>query len=99
MDKQYFRAGSATITTGGTAQSVVVGFRPSYVKCFSVNNLTIYEFWYGMTDDTSLNTANHADTQIAVNAAGGITLTANGFTMGTDIADTTNDVVRWIACR
>lgn len=99
MNKQYVQTGSVTITAGGTAQSVEVGFSPSYVKAFSVNNLVIYEHWDGMDDDTSLNTANHDTTQIAVNAAGGITLTANGFTLGTDIADTTSDVVKWIAFR
>ena len=99
MDKQYFRQGTVTVAAGGTAETVTLGFSPSYVKAFSVNNLATYEHFDGMDDDTSLNIANHADTQISVNAAGGITLTANGFTLGTDICDTTSDVVHWIACR
>jgi outer membrane usher protein FimD/PapC len=46
-----------------------------------------------------LDTANHADTQISVNAAGSITLTSNGFTLGADICDTASDVVYWLAVR
>ena len=99
MNKQYFQTGKATVAAGGTAQAVTVGFQPSYVKCFSVNNLVTYEWFVGMSADTSLNIANHADTQISVNAAGGITVSASGFTMGTDIADTTADVVYWVAAR
>lgn len=99
MDKQYTQAGTATITAGGTAQAVSLGWQPTYVRCFSVNNLTTYEWFYGMDDDTSLNVANHDTTQVSVNAAGGITVSESGFTMGTDIADTTADVVRWFASR
>jgi len=52
-----------------------------------------------MDDGTSLDTGNHADTQISVNAAGSITLTSNGFTLGLDICDTAADVVYWVAFR
>jgi hypothetical protein len=52
-----------------------------------------------MDAGTSLDNANHADTQNSVNAAGAITLTANGFTLGLDICDTAADVVRWLAIR
>jgi hypothetical protein len=64
-----------------------------------VNNLTKYENFAGMSAGTSLDTFNHADTQIAVNSAGAITLLANGFTLGVDICDTTSDVVYWLAIR
>lgn len=99
MNKQYMAQGTVTVAAGGTAETITIGFSPRYVRAFSVNNLTSYEHFDGMTDDTSLNTANHADTQISVNAAGGITLTATGFTLGVDICDTTSDVVRWVAFR
>jgi len=99
MNKQYMAQGTVTVAAGGTAETITIGFSPKYVKAFSVNNLTQYEHFDGMTDDTSLNTANHADTQISVNAAGGITLTATGFTLGVDICDTTSDVVHWVAFR
>ena len=99
MNKQYFRTGTNTVVAGGTAETVELGFAPTYVKAINVNDLKIYEHFYGMTAGTSIDTANHDTTQISVNTAGSITLTANGFTLGADICDTTSDVVRWIASR
>lgn len=99
MDKQYTRVGTVTVPDPAAAVTVTLGFRPSYVRAFSVNNLASYEHFYGMADGTSLDTANHADTQISLNAAGSITLTADGFTLGADICDTAADVVRWLAIR
>ena len=99
LSKQNVQVGSVTVTAGGTAETVTVGFKPSYVRAINVNNLTSYEHFYGMDDDSSLDMANHDTTQMSVNAAGGITLTSNGFTLGTDIADTTSDVIRWVAFR
>ena len=99
MDKQYARVGTNTVAAGGTAETVVLGFQPSYVRAVNVNNLATYEHWSGMAAGTSIDTANHADTQISVNEAGSITLTATGFTLGADICDTTSDVVRWVAIR
>ena len=99
MDKQITRVGKITVPDPAAAQTVVLGFRPSYVRAFSVNNLATYEHFYGMSAGTSLDTANHADTQISVNAAGSITLNSNGFTLGADICDTAADVVYWLAVR
>jgi len=99
MMNQSAKSGKVTVVAGGTAETISVGFRPSYVRAFSVNNLVSYEHFYGMSAGTSLDTANHADTQISVNAAASITLTATGFTLGTDICDTTSDVVYWLAVR
>ena len=99
MMQQAAKTGTNTVAAGGTAETVVLGFRPSYVRAVNVNNLTTYEHWDGMDAGTSIDTANHADTQISVNAAGSITLTATGFTLGADICDTTADVVRWGAIR
>ena len=96
---QVQKMGTNTVVAGGTAETVVLGWVPRYVKAINVNDLQMYENFTGMDADTSIDTFNHADTQIAVNAAGGITLTANGFTLGTDICDTTADVVRWVAFR
>lgn len=95
MDKQYSQVGTVTVAAGGTAETVTVGFSPSYVRAVSINNVTTYEHWDGMDDDTCIDTA----AAVAVNAAGGITLTATGFTLGVDICDTTSDVVHWVAFR
>ena len=99
MMQQAAKTGTNTVAAGGTAETVVLGFQPSYVRAVNVNNLATYEHWSGMTAGTSIDTANHADTQISVNEAGSITLTATGFTLGADICDTTSDVVRWVAIR
>jgi outer membrane usher protein FimD/PapC len=87
------------VAAGGTAETVVLGYQPSYVRAINVDNLTSYEHFSGMDAATSIDMFNHADTQVAVNAAGSITLTADGFTLGADICDTTSDVVRYIAIR
>lgn len=99
MNKQYARVGSATVANPAAAVTVELGFVPSYIRVWNVNNLTSYEYFSGMSAGTSLDNANHADTQNSVNAAGAITLTSNGFTMGLDICDTAADVVRWLAIR
>jgi outer membrane usher protein FimD/PapC len=90
---------TVTVAAGGTAETVTLGYSPRYVRAVNVNNLTSYEHWDGMTDGTSIDMANHDTTQMSVNAAGGITLTATGFTLGVDIADTTSDVIRYVAIR
>lgn len=99
MLKQYTRIGKITVPNPAAAQTVTLGFAPTYVRAFSVNNLVSYEHFSGMSAGTSLDTANHADTQISLNAAGSITLTSNGFTLGADICDTAADVIYWFAAR
>lgn len=99
MNKQYMAQGTVTVAAGGTAESVTCGFSPRYVRAINVNNRASYEHFDGMTDGTSIDMGNHDTTQVSVNAAGSITLTANGFTLGVDICDTTSDVVRWVAFR
>jgi hypothetical protein len=57
----------------------------------------MYEWFEGMTG--TVDTANHADTQISTNAADSISVSGTSVTFGTDICDTAADVVRWIAIR
>lgn len=99
MDKQFCQVGSATVAATPVAITVTVGWKPAYVRVWNVNDLKSFEHFNGMDDGTSLDSANHADTQFSLNAAGSITLTASGFTIGTDIADTASDVIRWVAWR
>lgn len=96
---QMHAVGSETVAATPAAITVTLGWSPRYVRVTNINNLATYEHWDGMDDGTSLDTANHADTQISVNAAGSITLTSTGFTMGTDICDTASDVIRYVAIR
>lgn len=62
-----------TVSNPAVAVNWVLGWTPRYVRAFSVNNLATYEYFDGMAAGTSLDTGNHADTQISVNAAGSIT--------------------------
>lgn len=97
--EQNCQAGSETVAATPVAITVTVGWKPKYVRAINVNDLTFFEHFDGMTAGSSIDTANHDTTQISVNAAGSITLTSNGFTLGTDIADTAADVIRWVAFR
>lgn len=96
---QVQATGSHIVPATPAALTVTLGWQPRYVRAVNVNNLKFYEYFEGMSDGTSLDTGNHADTQIAVNAADGITVSSTGFTLGTDICDTAADVVRWLALR
>jgi outer membrane usher protein FimD/PapC len=99
MMNQSAEVGKVTVADPPVAVTIALGYKPSYVRAFSVNNLASYEHFTGMTAATSLDTGNHDSTQISLNAAGSITLTANGFTLGADICDTAADVVYWLAIR
>ena len=91
--------GSFAVPNPAAATSVTLGFNPRYVRAFNVNNLTSYEWFYGMDAGTSIDTANHGTTQISVNAAGSITVSGGIVTFGADICDTAADVVRYVAIR
>lgn len=96
---QVQAVGSHIVPATPAAKVVALGWRPRYVRAVNVNNLKFYEYFEGMDGDTSLDTGNHDTAQVAVNAAGGITVSSTGFTLGTDICDTASDVVRWLAIR
>lgn len=99
MDKQYFRQGSTTVTTTGTAQTITIGFKPSYVRIINVDQLIIFEHFLAMGDGASFDTFSHADAQMVANTADSVTLTSNGFIMGTDICVAGADVLHWMAFR
>ena len=71
MMEQTAKTGSVAVVAAA-AVNVSLGVVPSYVRAVNVNNLAFYEFFSGMDDGTSLDTGNHADTQISVNAADSI---------------------------
>lgn len=100
MDKQYFREGKITVSAAedtASAKTVTLGFSPSYVKAFNYTDVNFHEHFDGMTDDYSVIQATAGDTTIGT--SGGITLTANGFTLGSAIIIDEDDVVYWIAMR
>ena len=96
---QMHAVGTITVPNPAAAQSVTLGFNPRYVKAINVNNLRMYEWFYGMAADTSFDTGNSASTQLSVNAAGGITVSGGVVTFGADICDTADDVVRYLCIR
>jgi len=71
MMEQSAKTGSISVVAAA-AINVVLGWTPSYVRAVNVNNLAFYEYFSGMDAGTSLDTGNHADTQISVNAADSI---------------------------
>ena len=99
MMRQHMDTGSITVANPAAAVAVTLGFTPRYVRAININNLTSYEWFEGMAAGTSIDMANHADTQISLNAAGSITVSGNTVTFGLDICDTAADVVRWLAIR
>ncbi len=105
MNNQNVRTGYATVTADATAQSVEVGFEPSYIKCQNITDIDIYEHHNpgpggsgAMVDGYAVKTAA-VDGVVTVVTANGITPTANGFTMGTAICTNATEVVYWIAIR
>jgi len=92
---QMQSVGKITVANPAAAVTVTLGWSPRYVRAVNVNNVVTYEHWDGMADGTSFDTA----TELSLNAAGAITLTATGFTLGLDICDTAADVVYWLAIR
>lgn len=91
--------GSFTVPNPAAAVAVTLGFNPRYVRAININDLKSYEWFDGMTAGSSFDTANHADTQLSINAAGSISVSGGVVTFGADIADTAADVVRYIALR
>jgi hypothetical protein len=96
---QFQNTGTVTVANPAAAVTITLGWQPRYIRAINVNNLASYEWFEGMADGTSIDTANHDSAQISVNAAGSITVSATGFTLGLDICDTAADVVRWLALR
>ncbi len=95
--EQNCQVGSETVAATPVAITVTTGWKPKKVIAFNINDLKKFEHIDGMTAGSSIDTAT--DGTISINAAGSITLTSSGFTMGTDIADTASDVIRWEAYR
>ena len=96
---QMTAAGSLTVPATPVAQVIKLGWKPRYVKAVNINDLASYEYIEGMTAATALKGTNSASTQFSVVSSNGITVNSDGFTIGTGIADTAADVVRWVAFR
>ena len=79
-----------------SAATVTIGFQPRYVRLFNLTNAdTLVEHFAGMDAGSSIDVAAAA----VLNAAGSITITSRGFTMGADSIDTADDVIHYMAIR
>lgn len=69
---QVQNVGTFVVDDPVSAMNISLGWTPRYVRAWNVNNLASYEYFEGMTAGTSLDNANHGDTQNSLNAAGAI---------------------------
>lgn len=84
----------------GAAIAVNLGFKPYYVKLVDITQKAISEFFFDMTAAHAIQTVDSGTgtTDIAEISSNGITLSATGFTIGTDSKmNTDDDVVYYIA--
>jgi len=99
MDRNSSNSGTYTVAATPVATTITLGFKPRKVEVWNETDLARYEHIYGQTDAYAYKTANHDTTQNSIITSGGITLTGDGFTVGTGIGDTASDVIRWVAYR
>lgn len=91
---------SGTLTTAATpaAQTVTLGFEPSYVKIQNVTTILQQEHFDGMADASALLTTGSSGV-VTIPTTNGITLSATGFTVGTGVQGSADDVMYYIAYR
>ena len=94
---QVVQTGSETVPNPAAAITVTVGFKPRFVIVYNINDLAEHQFILGMTNGYSLKRIT--DGTLSSVTSNGITLTSSGFIIGTAIADTAADVLRWVAYR
>jgi transcription elongation factor len=92
-----FESASGTFTGNGTSQEIICGFRPSKIELFNVTDGDSYAHWHqGMANGTACAIAAAA----AAVTTGGITPTARGFSVGSDVAVNENaKVFAWFATK
>lgn len=79
-------SGSQNVTgafmgTGASLTISTIGFKPRHLKLFNADDPAFGEYFEGMPDDYVAKQKGSATTYAT---SGGITLTATGFTIGTD---------------
>lgn len=85
------------LTGTGAVINVSLGFRPRYVKLWNSTNKAIAEFFDGMTDAHYLATIDSGagTTDLSEVTSNGITLTSQGFQVGTDSSINNNNDTIW----
>lgn len=88
---------SGSYTGDGAVQNVVLGFKPSFILLYNeTDGDTLWLAIEGLADDKAIQVTNHADTQVSLLAADGITLTNQGFSIGTALSESAK-VIRYYA--
>lgn len=80
------------------AFDITTGFKPRYVKVVNLNGsgLVMIEWFEGMADDSAVKTALNGTRSVITTL--GITVAANGFTVGLDTdLNVTNEQLSWMA--
>ena len=85
-----------TITGTGALITVTLGFKPGRVVLINLTGNLKGEFVQGMTNGHMLKSAASAQSVITSN---GISLTDNGYTIGTDAINTNTQVIYAVAER
>ena len=85
------------ITTGTAAAfNITVGFQARYVKVVNVTSRDMMEWFEGMDDASAVKTVA-AGTRTLITTLG-ITVSANGFTVGLDTdVNVTSEQISWMA--
>lgn len=95
---QHHVAGTFAAAATPASEAISLGFKPSYVKVQNVTTILMGEHHEGMADDSYLLTTGSTGVQTLPTSAG-ITLSTNGFAVGTGVQGSADDVLYWIAYR
>ena len=97
-EDQFQPSGTFVVAATPAATTVVLGFVPSYVKVQNVTTILQQEHFEGMADASALLTTGSTGA-VTIPTTNGITLTTTGFTVGTGVQGSADDVIYWVAFR
>jgi hypothetical protein len=94
---QLVQRASGKLTGTGAVINVKLGFRPRYVRLWNSTNKSIAEFFDGMTDAHFLAVIDSGvgTTDLSEVTTNGITLTSQGFQIGTSASINNNNDTIW----
>ncbi len=87
-------------TGTAAAFTITTGFKPRYVKIMNVDGLCMEEWYEGMADASAVKTVDSGagTTDVVKITSNGITVSANGFTVGLDTdINVSSEQLSWIA--
>lgn len=87
--------GGTVMGTGAALTVSTPGFQPKYVKLWNADSVQL-EWFEGMPAAYGLKQANHDTAQSSIVTSNGITVTASGFTIGTDSVNTDDKLIYFV---